>query len=119
MLNKRPIIVTRESQERIQMPTIVFWIDVDNTLLDNDAIKVSLGEAFKAVIGPTLSAYYWELYEQIRHEKSVVDIPLALERLREETPLSEMDDATYRHLHDIVDNYPFHQALYPNALKTL
>ena len=101
------------------MPTLVFWIDVDNTLLANDDVKADLAEHVEVELGPKLAQRYWDLYEEARHERSVVDIPLALARLREETPLSEMDAQTYDQLHSLFDNYPFFRALYPDALETL
>jgi hypothetical protein len=101
------------------MTALVFWIDVDNTLLDNDSVKANLDRKMEVEIGPKLTARYWEIYEQVRKERDVVDIPLALRRLREETPLSEMDEYTYRHLYSLVENYPFYQARYPYTLETL
>jgi hypothetical protein len=101
------------------MPTLVFWIDVDNTLLDNDGVKNDLDQHIQVELGPKLTERYWELYEQARQEKSVVDIPLALERLRQETSLTELDEETYRHVWSIFNNYPFFKALYPNTLETL
>ena len=101
------------------MPTLVFLLDVDNTLLDNDAVKDDLNEHLKVEVGEQLTARYWELYEQARHESDVVNIPLALQRLRDETPLSVLDEETYRHVHSIFDNYPFFDKLYPYALETL
>jgi len=66
-----------------------------------------------------LATHFWEIYEQVRAEKSVVDIPLALEHLREQTPLTEMDEEVYRHVWSIFNNYPFFKALYPHTLETL
>ena len=101
------------------MPTLVFLLDVDNTLIDNDAVKDDINEHIKVQMGEQLTARYWELYEQARHESDVVNIPLALQRLRAETPLSVLDEETYRHVHSIFDNYPFYDKLYPYALETL
>ena len=101
------------------MPTLTFWLDVDNTLLANDGVKKDLDAHLEVELGPTLTERFWELYEQARHERSVVDIPLALSRLREQTPLSEMDEQTFLHVESIFENYPFFKALYPHALETL
>lgn len=101
------------------MPTLVFLLDVDNTLIDNDAVKDDINEHIKVEMGEQLTERYWELYEQARHESDVVNIPLALQRLRAETPLSVLDEETYRHVHSIFDNYPFFDRLYPHALETL
>src|SRR5581483_9893563 len=101
------------------MPTLVFFLDVDNTLLANDDVKEDLNQHLQALLGPQLAARYWEFYEQVRKEKDVIDIPLALRRFREAVPLSQMDELTYQHVHSLFDNYPFYKALYPDALETL
>jgi FMN phosphatase YigB (HAD superfamily) len=101
------------------MATLVFWIDVDNTLLNNDHVKEVWDEHLKAELGADLTQRFWDIYEQARHERGVIDIPLSLSRLREQVPLNEMDEQTYEHVHSLFDNYPFDQALYPHALETL
>ena len=101
------------------MLTLVFLIDVDNTLIDNDFVKSDLDEHIKVEMGEKVTNRFWELYEQAREESSVVNIPLALKWLREQTPLSELDEQTYLHVHSLFDNYPFFNALYPHTLETL
>lgn len=101
------------------MPSLVFLLDVDNTLIDNDKVKEDLNAHLQVELGPKLTARFWEIYEQARLERGVVDIPLSLQRLREETPLSEMDEQTFLHVESIFDNYPFFNALYPHTLETL
>ncbi len=106
-------------KERGHMPTLVFLIDVDNTLIDNDAVKKDLDEHITVELGPALAARFWEIYEQARKERETVDIPLALSRLRTQTSLADMDEQTYLHVHSIFDNYPFFERLYPGTLETL
>ena len=101
------------------MPTLVFLLDVDNTLIDNDKVKEDLNAHLQVELGPKLTARFWEIYEQARLERGVVDIPLSLQRLRAETPLSELDEQTFLHVESIFDNYPFFNALYPHTLETL
>jgi FMN phosphatase YigB (HAD superfamily) len=101
------------------MPTLVFLIDVDNTLIANDDVKHNYDTHIQVEMGRDLTARFWDIYEQVRKESNVVNIPLALKRLREETSLEELDEQTYLHVHSIFDNYPFYQALYPNTLETL
>ena len=101
------------------MPTLVFLIDVDNTLIANDEVKKDLDAHLQVELGPRLTERFWELYEQVRKEESVVDIPVALKKLREQTPLTELDEQTYLHVKSIFENYPFFKALYPQALETL
>jgi FMN phosphatase YigB (HAD superfamily) len=101
------------------MPSLTFLFDVDNTLIANDEVKKDLDAHLQVELGPDLTQRYWELYEKARKERGVVDIPLALKWLREQTPLSEMDEETYRHVHSLFDNYPFFKVLYLHALETL
>jgi hypothetical protein len=101
------------------MPKLVFWLDVDNTLIANDDVKNDLDQHLRVEVGPQLAERFWQLYEVVRKEKSLVDIPLTLERFREQTPMTEMDDLTYQHVRSIFNNYPFTQALYPYALETV
>jgi hypothetical protein len=49
------------------MPTLVFWIDVDNTLLANDDVKADLAQHIEVQLGPELAQRFWDLYEQARH----------------------------------------------------
>ncbi len=101
------------------MPALVFWIDVDNTLLDNDRIKEAQNEALLAELGPKLSQRYWDIYEEVRAERGVVDIPLALRYLRERTSLDDLDDFTHQHVRSLFENFPFQDFLYPHVLETL
>lgn len=101
------------------MPRLAFLLDVDNTLLANDEVKENLNRHLYVDLGEGLTERFWEIYEQVRKEQSVVNIPLALQRMREETPLQQLDEQTYLHVHSIFDNYPFFQNLYPDALETL
>jgi phosphoglycolate phosphatase-like HAD superfamily hydrolase len=101
------------------MARLVFFIDVDNTLVDNDGVKEDLDAHLQVELGPRLAARFWELYEQVREEEGVVDIPAALKRLREQTSLAELDEQTFLHVVSIFDNYPFYRALYPHVIETL
>jgi len=101
------------------MPTLVFLLDVDNTLINNDQVKDDFNAHLEVELGPKLTERFWDIYEQARKERGVVDIPLSLRRLREETQLSELDEQTFHHVQSIFDNYPFFNALYPHTLETL
>ena len=101
------------------MQSLVFLLDVDNTLLDNDAIKEDWAKQLQAMVGPALTRRFWEIYEQVRREREVVDIPLALSRLREEVPITEMDEQTYQRVRTLFEDYPFYKKLYPDSIKAL
>jgi FMN phosphatase YigB (HAD superfamily) len=101
------------------MPRLVFLLDVDNTLLDFDSVKKDLDAHLQPELGPTLTERFWDLYERIRQEEGVVNIPRSLRELRQQTSLAEMDEQTFAHVQSLFDNYPFFQALYPQVLETL
>jgi hypothetical protein len=93
------------------MQPLVFLLDVDNTLLDNDAIKKDWDEQLQGELGPKLTTRFWEVYEQVRKERGVVDIPLALSRLREQTPSTELDEQLYQRVRSLFFDYPFYKRL--------
>ncbi|GCE16328.1 HAD family hydrolase [Dictyobacter kobayashii] len=101
------------------MPALVFWIDVDNTLLDNDGIKEKQNQFLQTDLGPALTERYWELYEEVRKERGVVDIPLALQYFRERTSQEELSDYTFQHVASMFENFPFQKALFPHVLETM
>lgn len=101
------------------MPRLVFLLDVDNTLLDFDSVKKDLDAHLQPELGPTLTERFWDLYERIRQEEEVVNIPRALRELRQQTSPAELDEQTFAHVQSLFDNYPFFQALYPQVLETL
>lgn len=101
------------------MSRLAFWIDVDNTLLNNDDVKKDQDSALRIELGPELTQRYWDIYEEVRKERGVVDIPLTLKRFREQVPTSEISDVQYQHAVSLFMNYPFPRQLYPQALETL
>src|SRR5258707_4484918 len=101
------------------MTQLAFLLDVDNTLLANDEVKDNLNHQLRKTLGDGLTERFWTIYEQVRHERSVVDIPLALTRLRAEVPADQLDEQAYQHVHALFDTYPFFQSLYPHVIETL
>ena len=60
--------------------SVVFLLDVDNTLIDNDRVRALLAEATGRLLGPELSAVYWDIYEEVRTALGYVDSLETLER---------------------------------------
>jgi FMN phosphatase YigB (HAD superfamily) len=93
----------------------VFLVDVDNTLLDNDAVIADLRRHLIETFGPERDRRYWEIFEQLRDELGYADYLGALQRYRVERP-REM------HLLQIsafLLHYPFASRVYPGALAAL
>ncbi|WIG57867.1 MAG: hypothetical protein OJF49_000612 [Ktedonobacterales bacterium] len=94
---------------------VVFILDCDNTLLDNDALKADLDAQIHALLGDARAEQFWRVYEEVRLATGTVDFPLTLERFR---PILG-DDPLLECVHAIIFDYPFASRLYPDTLATL
>jgi FMN phosphatase YigB (HAD superfamily) len=94
---------------------LVFLLDCDDTLLDNDALKADLDTRLSALLGPRLTAQLWQIYEAVRDETGVVDYPLTLARFAPLCP----DAATAARVRATVMEYPFATRLYPDTPAAL
>ena len=68
------------------MSEIVYLLDVDNTLLDNDAVTEDLRRHLRNAFGDECERRYWEIFEQLRRELGYADYLGALQRYRVERP---------------------------------
>jgi FMN phosphatase YigB (HAD superfamily) len=93
----------------------VFWVDVDNTLLDNDRLKADLGARTEALLGPERNARFWDLYESVRKVEDFVDFPRTLHAYREAYP----DETGFYALTQLLMDFPFQEMCYPRALEAL
>ena len=102
---------------------VVFLIDVDNTLLDNDYLLDDLRHYIEREIGALGAARYWEIFNLMRGEQGYVDYLGALQRYRLE--LETRNDAQSKALQQLpriasfLLEYPFAERLYPQALAAL
>ena len=94
---------------------LVFLVDVDNTLLDNDAVIADLRRHLIEACGPDCDRRYWEIFEQLRDELGYADYLGALQRYRAERP-REMD---VLQISLFLLHYPFASRVYPGALEAL
>jgi FMN phosphatase YigB (HAD superfamily) len=94
---------------------LVSLFDVDNTLLDNDAVARDLRAALEARVGRTLSDRYWALFEELRAEIGYADYLGALQRIRLEHP----DEPHLLAVSLFLIDYPFADRLYPQALEVI
>jgi len=65
---------------------IVFLVDVDNTLLDNDAIQQDLKDHLERAYGTAARDRYWKIQEELFSELGYRDYLGALQRFRAENP---------------------------------
>ena len=93
----------------------VFLFDVDNTLLDNDAVQEDLGAHLESEFGRPARERYWAIFETLRAELGYADYLGALQRYRMEDP----DDPQLLRMSAFLIDYPFTSRLYPGALEAL
>jgi FMN phosphatase YigB (HAD superfamily) len=94
---------------------VVFLLDVDNTLLDNDAIEADLKSHLEREFGSTCRQRYWEIFEELRAELGYADYLGALQRYR----LDNLNDPRLLMMSSFLVDYPFVQRLYPQALDAV
>jgi FMN phosphatase YigB (HAD superfamily) len=97
------------------MTETVFLLDVDNTLLDNDAVIGDLRRHLVGVFGPECDRRYWEIFEQLRADLGYADYLGALQRYRVEQP-REMQ---VLQISLFLLHYPFASRVYPGALDVI
>ena len=93
----------------------VFLFDVDNTLLDNDAVQEDLGEHLEREFGRAKRDRYWAIFEELRAQLGYADYLGALQRYR----LENLDDPQLLLMSSFLVDYPFATRLYPGALAAL
>jgi FMN phosphatase YigB (HAD superfamily) len=93
----------------------VFLFDVDNTLLDNDAVQEDLSAHLEREVGLASKDRYWEIFEELRKQLGYADYLGALQRYR----LEHLDDPQLPHVSFFLLDYPFASRLYPGALAAL
>ena len=103
---------------------VTFLFDVDNTLIDNDRAKKDLSARIAELLGVAGERRFWELYEEVRHDLGLVNIPLILARYDDELDAdSSLDDTERRRLRfalaDIVMGFPYREYLYPGAMDAV
>ncbi len=59
---------------------VTVFFDIDNTLIDNDRAKTELSARIAALLGEKGERRFWGLYEDVRREQGLVNIPLMLAR---------------------------------------
>jgi FMN phosphatase YigB (HAD superfamily) len=94
---------------------VVFLLDVDNTLLDNDRVTADLRRYLGQEVGTARQERYWAIFEQLRGELGYADYLGALQRYRLEYPR----DAHLLAVSSFLVNYPFANRLYPESLDVL
>jgi len=94
---------------------VVFLLDVDNTLLDNDRVAADLKRHLTGAFGVERQERYWAIFETLRAELGYADYLGALQRYRVENP----HDPHVFALSSFLLEYPFADRLYPGSLAVI
>jgi FMN phosphatase YigB (HAD superfamily) len=94
---------------------VVFLLDVDNTLLDNDRIADDLRAHLTEQFGEERQLMYWEFFEQLRSELGYADYLGALQLFR----LAHPHEGHLVEMSLWLVDYPFADRLYPGALEVV
>lgn len=95
--------------------SVVFLLDVDNTLLDNDRVIADLMRYLDVEVGSECQERYWRIFNAVRTELGYADYLGALERYRLEHPHDHRLTAVSSYL----INYPYANRLYPESLDVI
>jgi FMN phosphatase YigB (HAD superfamily) len=94
---------------------VVFLLDVDNTLLDNDRVSADLKAHLDHEFGKENGDLYWKILDELRNELGYTDYLGALQRYRAATAY----DPRLLEVSSFLVDYPFVSRLYPESLETV
>jgi FMN phosphatase YigB (HAD superfamily) len=94
---------------------VVFLVDVDNTLLDNDRIQVDLLRHLEREFGAACRDRYWAICEALMTELGYRDYLEPLQRYRVEHP----HEPHLLSMSSYLVDYPFANRLFPGSLDVL
>ena len=94
---------------------VVFLLDVDNTLLDNDRVIADLNRHLTRTLGLDSQRRYWKIFEQRRSELGYADYLGALQRYRDEEP----SNTNFLEVSFYLMEYSFANRLYPGSLDVI
>ena len=98
-----------------QPAPVVFLLDVDNTLLDNDRVVADLKRHLTQAFGAECQERYWTIFEERRTQLGYTDYLGALQRYRDENPR----DPHFLRVSSYLVDYPFANRLYPGSLDVI
>lgn len=93
----------------------VFLLDVDNTLIDNDAVVADLFSHIEETFGVERRLAYQEIFEELRQQLGYADYLGALQRYR----LLDVDDPHMLLMSSFLVDYPFPKRVFPHALEVI
>ena len=98
---------------------IVFLLDVDNTLLDNDQIVADLRSHLERDFGAASASRYWTIFEDLRSELGYADYLGALQRYRADTEFGRSSDPRLLQMSSFLVDYPFAERIYARTFDVI
>src|SRR3954447_15868471 len=98
-----------------EVQELVFLLDVDNTLLDNDRITADMHRMLEREVGRERADEYFSIFESLRQELGYADYLGALQRYRNQNPR----DPHVLYLSHFLVDYPFANRLFPESLDVI
>ena len=94
---------------------VIFLLDVDNTLLDNDRFAADLGDRLEQSFGASERERYWAIFGRLREQLGLADYLGSLQAFR--TGLDDHPDLLA--MSEFLLEYPFAARLFPRALEAV
>lgn len=101
--------------------SVIFLLDVDNTLLDNDRFIADFRHRLESELGDTRAGRYWTILATLRNKLGYVDYLGALQRYRDDMEREDFaeDERQLLQFSSFLLDYPYDQRLYPRALDVI
>ena len=94
---------------------LIFLLDVDNTLLDNDRFAADLGDRLEQAFGVSERERYWTIFARLREQLGLADYLGSLQMFR-----AGLDDhPELLAMSEFLLEYPFTARLFPRALEAV
>jgi len=99
----------------LNIEDVVFLLDVDNTLLDNDRFAADLGDRLEQAFGASERTRYWAIFAGLREQLGLADYLGSLQAFR--TGLDDHPELLA--ISEFLLEYPFAARLFPRALEAV
>ncbi len=94
---------------------LTFFVDVDNTLLNNDLVKERIKEALILALGEKEAIHFWKYHDEFRAYQKLVDFPVITRIYCKEKDRNTCELTISK----IFTGIDFSKALYPKAFEVL
>jgi len=99
----------------LSVEKLIFLLDVDNTLLDNDRFAADLGDHIEQAFGASERARYWAIFGRLRDQLGLADYLGSLQEFR----IGLDDHPDLLAMSEFLLEYPFAARLFPGALEAV